>query len=73
MASATSALGKIAGEPIARLLDNLKSPEDRVRYWTRIELGSRPTKDVIAAKPGAANSLTKASTCANCHKIYKTD
>ncbi len=40
---------KIAGEPIAKLLENLKSTEDRVRYWTRIELTGRPTKDVIAA------------------------
>jgi putative heme-binding domain-containing protein len=40
---------KIAGEPIARLLDVLKHPEDRVRYRARIELSSRGTDDVIAA------------------------
>jgi putative heme-binding domain-containing protein len=40
---------KIAGEPIPKLLDLLKSPWDRVRYRTRIELSARPTKDVIAA------------------------
>lgn len=40
---------KIAGEPIAKLLDLLKSPWDRVRYRTRIELSGRPTKEVIAA------------------------
>ena len=40
---------KIAGEPIDKLLDLLKSPEDRVRYRTRIELSDRPTRDVIAA------------------------
>jgi hypothetical protein len=31
------------------------------------------TKDMIAAKPGAANTLTKASNCMGCHQIYKTD
>src|SRR5262249_16142334 len=40
---------KIAGEPVNTLLDLLKSPEDRVRYWTRIELGGRPSKEVAAA------------------------
>lgn len=39
----------IAGAPIASLLELLKSPEDRVRHRARIELGGRPTKDVIAA------------------------
>jgi putative heme-binding domain-containing protein len=39
---------KIAGEPIAKLLDLLKSPEDRVRYRTRQELGARDGKAVIA-------------------------
>ena len=39
---------KIAGEPIAKLLDNLKSSEDRVRYRTRIELTARPTAEVLA-------------------------
>ncbi|HLJ11872.1 MAG TPA: PVC-type heme-binding CxxCH protein [Planctomycetaceae bacterium] len=40
---------RIAGQPIERLLELLKEPEDRVRYRTRIELGSRPSADVIAA------------------------
>ena len=40
---------KIAGEPVAKLLDHLKSPEDRVRYRARIELGGRPTPEVLAA------------------------
>ena len=40
---------KIAGEPIAKLLDLLKEPEDRVRYRARIELGGRDTDEVIAA------------------------
>jgi putative heme-binding domain-containing protein len=40
---------KIAGEPLDRLLDVLKEPEDRVRYRARIELGGRDTDRVIAA------------------------
>jgi HEAT repeats len=40
---------KIAGEPIPRLLDLLKEPEDRVRYRAKIELSGRDTKDVMAA------------------------
>ena len=39
----------IAGRPIPELLELLKSPEDRVRYRTRIELSSRPSKDVVDA------------------------
>ncbi|MEW6303283.1 MAG: PVC-type heme-binding CxxCH protein, partial [Verrucomicrobiota bacterium] len=40
---------KIDGEPIEKLLDLLKEPEDRVRYRAKIELGERKTADVIAA------------------------
>jgi putative heme-binding domain-containing protein len=39
----------IAGRPVAELLDVLKEPEDRVRHRARIELGNRPTGEVIAA------------------------
>lgn len=39
----------IAGQPIEKLLDLLKEPEDRVRYRARIELSARPTRDVLAA------------------------
>jgi putative heme-binding domain-containing protein len=39
----------IAGEPIEKLLDVLKEPEDRVRYRARIELGARDSDQVIAA------------------------
>ncbi len=38
---------KIAGEPVANLLDLLRSREDRVRYRVRIELSGRDTDDVI--------------------------
>jgi putative heme-binding domain-containing protein len=40
---------KITGEPVDKVLDLLKHPEDRVRYRARIELGSRPSDQVIAA------------------------
>jgi glucose/arabinose dehydrogenase/azurin/lysophospholipase L1-like esterase len=40
---------KIYGEPIDRLLDLLKEPEDRVRYRAKIELSARDTKDVLSA------------------------
>jgi putative heme-binding domain-containing protein len=40
---------RIAGEPLDKVLELLKDPEDRVRYRARIELGSRKTEDVIAA------------------------
>ena len=39
----------IAGEPIDRLLDLLKEPEDRVRYRAKIELSGRNTNDVLSA------------------------
>jgi putative heme-binding domain-containing protein len=40
---------KIAGEPLDKLFDLLKTPEDRVRTLARIELSGRPSADVIAA------------------------
>jgi hypothetical protein len=39
----------IAGEPVERLLELLKSPEDRARSRARIELSGRRTDEVIAA------------------------
>ncbi|HWA97773.1 MAG TPA: PVC-type heme-binding CxxCH protein [Pirellulales bacterium] len=39
---------KIAGEPIEKLLDLLKEPEDRVRARAKIELGARPSDEVVA-------------------------
>ena len=40
---------KIAGEPIDRLLELLKEPENRVRYRAKIELSGRDIKDVLTA------------------------
>jgi glucose/arabinose dehydrogenase/lysophospholipase L1-like esterase/azurin len=39
----------IAGQPIEKLLDLLKEPEDNVRRRAKIELGGRDTKAVLAA------------------------
>jgi len=39
----------IDGEPIAKLLDNLKHPIDGVRHRTRIELSEREPAEVMAA------------------------
>ena len=39
----------IFGEPIERLLNLLKDPDDRVRHRARIELSGRPTDQVIAS------------------------
>ncbi|MBY0524974.1 MAG: HEAT repeat domain-containing protein [Gemmataceae bacterium] len=50
---------KIAGEPIDKLLDVLKEPEDRVRYRARIELGSRNSDDVVAAVKKWLTTLDK--------------
>ncbi len=50
---------KIAGEPIEKLLDLLKEPEDRVRYRVRIELGSRDSDEVIGAVKKWAENLDK--------------
>jgi len=40
---------KIAGEPVATLLELLKEPEDRVRHRVRIELSGHQTADVLPA------------------------
>src|SRR5260221_5208476 len=40
---------KIAGQPIDKLLDLLKDPDDRVRYRARIELGGRPSDEAVTA------------------------
>lgn len=39
----------IDGQPITKLLENLKHPTDGVRHRTRIELSERPTTEVITA------------------------
>ena len=49
----------IADEPIDKLLDLLKEPEDRVRSRAKIELGARDTKEVIGALRTWLNDLPK--------------
>ena len=39
----------LAGEPVARLLELLKEPEDRVRYRAKVELSARDPKEVATA------------------------
>jgi uncharacterized cupredoxin-like copper-binding protein len=39
----------VAGAPVERLLELLKSPDDRLRYRTKIELSARDTTAVMAA------------------------
>jgi putative heme-binding domain-containing protein len=51
---------KIAGEPVDRLLDLLKEPEDRVRYRAKVELSARPTAEVIPAVAKWVEALDKA-------------
>ena len=50
---------KITGEPIADLLDLLKSKDDRIRYNVRRELAARETEDVIAATKKWLSGLDK--------------
>jgi hypothetical protein len=60
---------KIAGAPVDKLLDNLKSPEDRVRYWSRIELGGRPSGEVIAAAQKWIETLDPKDPSYEHHKL----
>ena len=62
---------QIAGAPVPALLDLLMSPENRVRYRAKIELGARPSDEVMTAldawvaaldpaAPGYAHDLMEA-------------
>jgi putative heme-binding domain-containing protein len=51
---------KMAGRPIAEVLEHLKSPEDGVRYRARLELTGRDRQEVIAAAGRFAESLDPA-------------
>jgi putative heme-binding domain-containing protein len=50
---------KVYGESIAKLLDLLKEPEDRVRYRARAELTGRDSEQVIAAAKQWVEALDK--------------
>jgi putative heme-binding domain-containing protein len=60
---------KIAGEPIEKLLDLLKEPEDRVRYRVRIELGGRDSDRVVAAAKKWAAGLDRTDPEYEHHKL----
>lgn len=74
----------IAGEPIHKLLDVLKSPEDRVRYRARIELSGRNSDEVIAAvkpwierldptRPDYQHQLLEALWLHQSHNVVNTE
>ena len=73
----TTKLPKIAGESVASLLELLKSKDDRVRHWAKIELSSRETKDVIPAvqswveglKAEESHALTEALWVHQSHNV----
>src|SRR5262249_52759997 len=50
-----------AGEPVEKLLELLKEPEDRVRYRARIELTAHPSDRVVAAAKKWIAGLDKSS------------
>jgi putative heme-binding domain-containing protein len=60
---------KIAGEPIEHLLDLLKEPEDRVRGLARIELGTRPTDELIGTLPQWIERLDKSEPAYEHHLL----
>jgi putative heme-binding domain-containing protein len=60
---------KVAGEPVEKLLDVLKEPEDRVRYRARVELGGRDTAAVTAAIPKWVAALDKSDPAYEHHML----
>ena len=60
---------KIAGEPIAKLLDLLKEPENNVRERAKIELGARDTAQVMAAVDKWVAGLDKADPAYEHHVL----
>jgi hypothetical protein len=62
-------LPQIAGEEIPALLELLKSPVDRVRYWTRIELSSRETSHVLPAAEAWLGNLKENDSDFEHHRL----
>jgi lysophospholipase L1-like esterase/glucose/arabinose dehydrogenase len=60
---------KIAGEPIEKLLDLLKEPENRVRYRAKLELSARPSDEVIAATNKWVAGLDKQDSNYEHHRL----
>jgi len=50
---------KIDGQPIPALLKLLKEPENQVREWAKVELGKRPSQEVVSAARKWAAGLDK--------------
>jgi putative heme-binding domain-containing protein len=74
----------IYGEPIGKLLDVLKEPENRVRERAKVELGARPTEQVMAAldkwtaaldpkDPGYEHDLLEALWVHQYHNVVDVD
>lgn len=59
----------VAGEPLPKLLDLLKSPDNRLRARVRAELSGRPTSDVIAAAKSWIAGLDKAEAEVEHHRL----
>ena len=60
---------KIAGEPIGKLLDLLKEPENNVRERAKIELGARDTAQVMAAVDKWVAALDKSDKACEHHVL----
>ena len=60
---------KISGEPVEKLLDLLKSSEDRARHRTRIALSGLETKDVIPAAKKWIAALDKSDAEYEHHRL----
>jgi putative heme-binding domain-containing protein len=59
----------IDGQPVERLLELLKEPEDRVRYRVRGELGTRPTAEVLPALEKWVKQLDRANPDYEHHRL----
>ena len=60
---------RIAGEPVERLLELLKEPEDRTRQRVKIELSARPAAEVIAALTKWTAGLNAADAEVEHHRL----
>jgi mono/diheme cytochrome c family protein len=59
----------VAGAPLPTLLENLKLPEDRVRYRTQRELRGRPAAEVLPAVKAWAAKLDKTEAAYEHHLL----
>ncbi|MEO8351722.1 MAG: HEAT repeat domain-containing protein, partial [Chthoniobacteraceae bacterium] len=59
----------VAGAPIAELLENLKLPEYRARYWTKRELRGRKRSEVLPAVKEWAAALDQSDAQFEHHRL----